>query len=396
MASRQVAPHLPGEAAMPANGLWGPGDPRPGPPVVIVMPSEPLISETFIRAHIERLPVRVVPISGWPPRIDGRSIQSWLERAAYKAWRIVSGSPIDSATRAYLRVFERERPTAVLAEYGVMGVNVAAACRIANLPLIVHFHGFDATDRAVVAMHAETYPALFRQAAAIIAVSDPMKEKLIAMGAQREKVYRNFCGADCRDFTGGDPANAPARFLTVGRFTPKKGPEQTLRAFAQVRREYPDAEMRMIGGGPLLAGCRQLASELGVQDRVTFLGPQPAAVVREEMRRARCVVQHSVEAPSGDSEGTPVSIIEAGATGLPVISTRHAGILDVVVEGETGFLVEEHDVAGMGQYMLRIARDPELAARLGQAARHRVAEHFSIERSISELWRIIQKSSWAA
>jgi colanic acid/amylovoran biosynthesis glycosyltransferase len=268
-----------------------------------------------------------------------------------------------------------------------------AACRQANVPLIVHFHGYDASMHEVLAANARTYPMLFQQAAAVVAVSEPMRRKLIALGAPPEKVHRNPCGVDCREFVGGHPAEAPARFIAVGRFTPKKAPDLTLRAFATVRHLCPEAMLTMIGDGPLLATCRVLARDLGIEDGVTFLGAQPPAVVREEMRRARCFVQHSVEAPSGDSEGTPVSIIEAGATGLPVVSTRHAGIPDVVVEDQTGFLVAEHDVERMANHMLRVARDPELAGRLGRAARLRVKAHFSIEGSIAELWKIIQSCS---
>lgn len=360
------------------------------PLVVVAMPNEPALTESFILAHIERLPAIVVPVSGWLPRVGGRPILSWRSRAAYKIWRVVSGSETDSSTRGYLKVLRDYHPCGVLAEYGPMGVTVLAACRKANVPLIVHFHGHDATMHETLAENARTYPVLFEQAAAIVAVSEPMRRQLISLGAPPEKIHRNPYGVDCREFVGGQPANAPARFIAVGRFNPKKGPDLTLRAFATLRRLYPEAVLTMIGDGPLLANCRVLASDLGIEDGVTFLGAQPAAVVSEEMRRARCFVQHSVEAPSGDSEGTPVSIIEAGATGLPVVSTRHGGIPEVVVDGQTGFLVAEHDVEGMAQHMLRVARDPELAGRLGRAARLRVEAHFSIERSITGLWRIIQ------
>jgi len=271
-----------------------------------------------------------------------------------------------------------------------MGVNVLPACRIANIPLIVHFHGYDAYLRSVLAENVDTYPVLFRQAAAIVAVSRAMQQKLIALGAPPETVHYNPYGVDCREFTGAAPADAPPRFIAVGRFTAKKSPDLTLRAFAEVRRVHPAVVLRMIGDGPLLEQCRRLADDLGIGDAVTFLGAQPPSVVREEMRQARCFVQHSVEAASGDSEGTPVAVIEAGATGLPVISTRHAGIPDVVIEGATGFLVEEHNVEGMAQCMLRVARDPGLAGQLGRAARLHVEGRFSLEGSIRELWRIIQ------
>jgi glycosyltransferase involved in cell wall biosynthesis len=308
---------------------------------------------------------------------------------------VISRSGPDSATRAYLKVFRQYRPFAVLAEYGVMGVNVMKACETASIPLIVHFHGFDASMHEVTAQNAETYPVLFRTAAAIVAVSRPMQQKLVSLGAPPEKVHRAFCGVDCREFHGGDPAKAPASFIAVGRFTAKKGPDLTLRAFAKVHRAHPEAVLRMIGDGAMLPECRKLASDLGVAKAVTFLGPQPPPVVQTEMRKARCLVQHSVEAPSGDTEGTPISVIEAGATGLPVVATRHAGIPDVVVEGETGFLVDEHDVDAMADRMIRIAGDPELAGRLGRVARTRVERHFSIEQSIARLWRIIEASARA-
>jgi glycosyltransferase involved in cell wall biosynthesis len=332
----------------------------------------------------------VVLAYGSPPRVARRDVLSWPRRALYKGWRIFSGQEMDSVTLAYEEVFRRYRPCAVLAEYGTAGVAVMAACRRAGIPLIVHFHGYDASMHDVLIEHADTYPQLFQQAMAIVVVSRAMERKLTALGASPGKLCYNPCGVDCGEFAGADPARAPATFLAVGRFTPKKAPHLTLEAFAKVRRLIPTAALRMIGDGPLTTECLRLAQALGIGQSVTFLGPQPPTVVRAELRRARCFVQHSVEAASGDSEGTPVAILEAGATGLPIVATRHAGIPDVVIDGETGFLVDEHDVDGMAQRMLRLAEDPVLAGRLGGAARARIEDRFSMERSIGELWRIIQ------
>ena len=85
-----------------------------------------------------------------------------------------------------------------------------------------------------------------------------------------------------------------------------------------------------------------------------------------------------------------MAILEAGATGLPVVSTRHAGIPDVIVEGETGFLVDERDVGGMAQHMVTLAADPQLAASMGHAAQRRIRTHFSMERRLDHLWQIIE------
>jgi colanic acid/amylovoran biosynthesis glycosyltransferase len=361
--------------------------------ISVVTPYFPAVSETFIRRHIEELPAEVVLVYGWPPSVDGRPILSLPNRALHKIRRIAFGGDLDRVTTAaYIKAFRHYRVAAVLAEYGTTGVLVGAACRQLRIPLIVHFHGYDASVHSILSENAEQYRVMFREAAAVIAVSRPMQRKLISLGAPAHKVHYNPCGIDCREFAGADPAAAPPVFVGAGRFIEKKAPDLTLQAFAEVHRAVPEARLHMVGDGPLLDRCRELAIELGIADSVTFLGAQPHSVVQGEMRRARGFVQHSVEAASGDSEGMPVSILEAGASGLPVVSTRHAGIPDAVSNGETGFLVDERDVTGMAEYMLQLAKDPALAGKLGQAARGRIQESFSKEQSLSRLWAIIESS----
>ena len=348
--------------------------------------------ETFVRAHAEGLPAEVTLVHDLPPRIRDRPVlsQSLPSRAYRKALRVVQGRKWDwEITSAYLTVFRRVRPAAVLAEFGQSGVVVLDACRRMGLPLIVHFHGADISKHAVLERYADDYQGLFRQARAIVAVSKAMQQRLIALGAGPEKVHCNPCGVDCGAFTSASPAVAAPVFLAVGRFVEKKAPQLTILAFARVHQRNPDARLRMVGDGPLLDACRDLARGLGVASAVTFLEAQPHRVIQEEMRNARAFVQHSIEAPSGDSEGMPVAILEAGASGLPVVATRHAGIPDAVIEGKTGFLVDEHDAAGMADAMLRLLDAPALAAQLGQAAREHVASHFSMEGSLERLWGII-------
>jgi len=357
----------------------------------VVTPYLPSPTETFIRGHIEDLPARVVLVHGWRPSIGDQPILSGPRLAVYKLWRTLTSAGLDSeTTAAYLQAFRRHNVEAVLAEYGEMGVLAGEACRLAGVPLIVHFHGYDASVHSVLEQHAKTYPEMFKQAAAVIAVSRSMQKKLITLGAPPDKVHYNPCGVDCEEFGGGDPASASPTFIAIGRFTEKKGPHITLSAFAQVYQIRPEARLRMIGDGPLLDDCKNLAEQLGVSDAVTFLGGQPPDVVRQELRSSRGFVQHSVESSTGDCEGTPVSILEAGATGLPSVSTRHAGIPDVVIEGETGFLVDERDLDGMAQHILRLVDEPALAKRMGLAARAQIEKHFSKEQRLGNLWRIIE------
>ena len=181
----------------------------------------------------------------------------------------------------------------------------------------------------------------------------------------------------------------PPVIVAVGRLTEKKAPHLTILAFAQVLSRHPNARLRIVGDGPLRGVCRDLVKSLHIREAVTFLGAQPPHIVFDELQGARCFVQHSLEAADGDREGTPVSIIEAGACGLPVVATRHAGIPDVVQHGKTGLLVDEWDVDGMAANLEQLLIDPGLATRLGSSARERVESKFSMQRHIDQLWSIV-------
>ena len=359
--------------------------------ICVVTPYVPSLTETFIRAHIEELPAQVTFVHGWRPIVEDRTVLQLPQLVYHKARRMLTGAGLElEKTAAYVKVFRDYEIEAVLAEYGGMGVQVMKAVEQSGIPLIVHFHGFDASVNSVLAEYKHAYRKMFAIASAIIAVSRSMQSKLIELGAPAEKVHYNPYGVDLEQFSGADPAAAPPLFLAVGRFTEKKAPQITVSAFASVLRSCPEARLRMIGDGPLLEECQKLATELKLNGAVEFLGAQEHSVIKHEMQQARCLVQHSVVSPSGDSEGTPVTILEAGATGLPVVSTRHAGIPDVVSEGETGFLVDEHDEESMAQHMIRLAQDADLAGAMGRAARAHIQKNFSKEQRIGSLWSIIE------
>lgn len=365
----------------------------------IVTPNPPSYSETFIQAHIERLAVQKDVLFGTdvgglrqqdgcpltPPFTLKRHLLQVLERKLYKrTWDEIVSQPFQD----YLK---RNKINVVLAEYGPTGVAVMKACQRVGVPLVVQFLGFDAYEQTTLKGVGRFYPILFEQASAVIAVSRHMEQQLLSLGVPRHKLHYNFCGADIAHFVGADPASAPPRFLAIGRFADKKAPVLTLLAFRQVLSVVPEATMTMVGDGPLFEGCCQLVEKLGMSHAVLLPGARPHHELPAFMKQARAFVQHSVQTRSGDAEGTPVIILEASAAGLPIVSTRHGGIMDVVLEGETGYLVDEGDVDGMAAAMVHLARDPVLAGRLGRAARTRVITTFSLETSIRTLEDIIRK-----
>ncbi|MGH7400204.1 MAG: glycosyltransferase, partial [Candidatus Rokuibacteriota bacterium] len=166
----------------------------------------------------------------------------------------------------------------------------------------------------------------------------------------------------------------------------------TLLAFSRVQAAFPEARLSMVGEGPLREPCVRLAAALGLHASVSFPGVYPHRAVVGAMLRARAFVQHSVRAFDGDSEGTPVGILEAAASGLPVVSTRHAGIKEAVIHEHTGILVDEGDWQAMAAGMLRLAQDAALAGRMGSAGRNHVAANYSMPARITSLWDIIREA----
>lgn len=364
----------------------------------IIISTVDAYSETFIHAHIKSMPFDSHVIYGsnlgnYRVVDDDRALAPWwvpraivkrpiLSRAGQYFWSNFSKKGLE-------RFLKKNKISVVLAESGLIGVNVMDTCQELKLPLIVHFHGKDAYDQQLLASSGKHYPELFNIASDVVGVSKSMIQQLIGLGAPLEKIHYNPYGVDLTLFYGADPSESPPTFIAVGRFVDKKAPHLTLLAWANVAKEIPNAKLLMIGDGALLESCRLLASALNVQHCVVFLGVLSHQDVASAMRNARAFVQHSVRPSYGDSEGTPVAILEAGAAGLPVIATRHAGITDVIIEGETGFLVDELDVNGMSDYMLKLAQNNVLAAQMGQAARKRIMERFSMEQSIEHLAQII-------
>ncbi len=377
------------------------GSRRRGPIVVVVNNHSGRLqpSESFIAQHISRLSQPVVPLIGAPGRrmlpeqafraIPGRILPLVAARWLARRIGLVTLAEQDSrATAAFLR---ESRASAVLAEYGTTAVTVLDACKIARVPLVAHFHGFDAYREDVVAAHTAAYKELFAYSSAIVAVSGDMNRRLVSLGAPAHKIHCNPCGAELPDTAVARPSSSPPHFVAVGRLVEKKAPFLTILAFRTVARRFPDAHLRIIGPGRLMPVCLQVARACGIADRVTLSGAISHGEVLEAMSSARCFVQHSVRAPDGDCEGTPVAVLEAMGMGLPVIATRHGGIADVIDDGSTGLLVDEYDIERMAEAMLRMVEDPQAAARIGHQAREAVLANWTTEASVSRLSEIVER-----
>lgn len=356
-------------------------------------------SETFIKAQIDQLNAVVIYKSMLP--FQDLNSDSITDNANYS---ILSG-PKNIYTRLRTSIsnkrktirmknFFREHSIGVvLAEYGQIGVAVMDTCKKNKIPLVVHFHGFDAYKKESLKKFEKKYPELFEYASAIIAVSRDMEKQLIRLGAPAAKVFYNVYGVDISKFKKSDISKTGKQLLFVGRFVEKKAPDLAILAFKKALERVPDAKFYMAGDGPLWNECKKMINDFGLQEKILLLGAKTHDDVVKLMMQSRAYVQHSVVPESGDSEGTPNSILEAQVCGVPVVSTLHAGIKDVVIHGETGFLVEERNVEGMANYMVEILNDVDLAVRMGENAYKHASKNFTLSDSISKLKFILDKYS---
>src|SRR5262249_21904059 len=211
------------------------------------------------------------------------------------------------------------------------------------------------------------------------ALGTAMVDRLRTLGCPAAKIRVQPIGVDVGAFSPGQPPlDHPPRVLTVARLVEKKGVDVLLAAVARLRPELPDLVCDVVGDGPLRARLEAKATASGLGVAVRFHGAQPQSPVLELMRAAHCFVLASTTAADGDEEGTPIVLMEASSAALPVISTWHSDIPEVVRDGETGLLVQAGDAEALALGLGRLLRDPELRRRLGANGRRYVAERFDV------------------
>jgi len=290
-------------------------------------------------------------------------------------------------TRGQRRTFRRSLISAhialVHAHFGPSGIEILPVARDLGIPLVVTFHGFDASTLLRQAWYVSGLRELFEYAH-VISVSEIMGRRLIEYGAPAERVYPLHIGVPLDSFRYVSRSSVVQKvrrgellsFLQVARFVEKKGHFYTLRAFRRLREVYPKVRLVLGGDGPLRLQAQLLVRQLGLEDSVQFLGTVDENSVRRLMAEADVFVQHSVTAADGDEEGIPTVVMEAMASGLPVVSTLHAGIPELVQDGVTGYLVEERDVE---KYFVRLVDVLSDDGSMGQAGRERVEQHFDLK-----------------
>ncbi len=280
--------------------------------------------------------------------------------------------------------------------FGHIGLYLLPLLRKRILPTVVSFHGADAGVDRERPHHQQAMAELFQVADRILVRSEALAEELRKAGCPEAKIRLNRTGIPMEDWplvSREMPANGAWRILQACRLIEKKGLDLSLRAFAQLHRDHPAARFVLAGEGPLQASLEALARELGIQDAVEFRGFLDEPDLRAEMNRAHLFLHPSRTGSDGNQEGVPNSMLEAMATGLPVLATRHGGIPEAVTDGVSGLLVPENDGPALTAALRRLVEDPDFVWRLGAAGRSAVAETFSSAARVADLERIYAEVS---
>jgi len=274
--------------------------------------------------------------------------------------------------------------------FGNIGAQLLPLLRKPPVPIIVSFHGADAGVDLERPAYREAAREMLGLARLVLARSQALAERIVAMGCPREKIRIHRTGIPLERFPF-QPRTAPAdgawRLFQACRLIPKKGLDTALRAFAQFSAQHPLATFTIAGEGPLLGELTALAAELGVAERVRFPGFLSHDALVAELAQAHVFLHPSETGPDGNQEGVPNSMLEAMSTGLPVVATLHGGIPEAVDDGVSGFLVAEHDPEALAAALEKIASDPTRYAAMGAAAAQAVTERFEQGKQIEVLER---------
>jgi colanic acid/amylovoran biosynthesis glycosyltransferase len=306
-------------------------------------------------------------------------IGKWLNRVYKRIYSIVLKTPkykwsALELKRAKSALIEHQI-TGVLAAFGTHGVSILPVCQELKIKLVVQFLGFDASTFLSYKRYINELQGIFSYSSNIVVLSDWMVDDFVRIGCDRLKIKKINIGVPLDDLPLIEMDFCKTtNFIAMGRFVEKKAPLMTIKAFEICYQKDSNIHLYFIGDGPLLEKSKLYVKMNNLAENISFLGYQPQNYVKELVSKCHVFLQHSVKAANGDTEGWPVAIAEAACFGLPIISTKHAGILDQVVHGETGFLVNEYDYISMGESMLVLSNDRAKAKKMGLASRKHIED----------------------
>lgn len=311
---------------------------------------------------------------------------NFIRPEAWKlAWKIVRGHGRDSSWNILsmmniaLPVLGEEPYDVIHCQFGHFGPMVLYLKQIGAIDgrLITSFRGHDATQYAKIG--SGKYDALFEKGDLFLPVSEAIGKRLVELGCNKNKIKVLHSGIDCAKFEFRErlhKKNSPTRIISVARLVEMKGIGYAIEAIARISQSRRHVVYSVIGDGVLRSDLERLIEDLGVTEQVQLLGWKTHEEVSRLLQGAHILVAPSVTATRGETEGIPNAAKEAMAMGLPVVSTLHGGIPELVENGVSGFLVPERDVGALTERLTYLIDHPESWPALGRAGRRHIEAEF--------------------
>jgi len=284
-------------------------------------------------------------------------------------------------------LIERRQPDLIHVYFGHTGAHLVTLIERWSGPVVVSFHGMDVMHRED-RRYMRDLRRLFAAARIIMARSESLGRRLVELGCPHDKIRLNRTSVPTDAFPYMErPTSTDKEWILVqtSRLIPKKGLQDSLHAFAAFSEKHPSSKFILAGEGPLRDELEELAQRLGIRDKVEFTGFLSQEELREIYSKSHLFLHPSRTTEAKDQEGVPNAMLEAMATGLPVVATRHGGIPEAVPDGEAGILVPERSPDQLAAAIEKVLSDRETWHRFSEQAAETVRERFSPEASIAAL-----------
>ncbi len=335
------------------------------------------------------LPVHVLPVPPLWSQVAGAL--GWL---GYSPWNRLRGAAIES-------LVTRHAIDCVLVHFLTTAVRYADAWTRCGKPVVVHCHGYDVTwdhrRENGRPTHARDYVArvlALPKNVSFIANSLATRRRLISIGIAEERIDLKYLGTTVPAQPLRREPREECTLVYVGRLIDSKGPDLLIQAFELACRQGLRGRLILAGDGPLRKTCRRLKANSPYADRIEMLGAVDAATVDRLLERADVFTAHHRLGPvTQQEEAFGVSIVEAMAWALPIVSGRSGSLPEVVEEERAGILVEPGDLAGHAAALLRLANSPDLRNQMGRRGWERARRMFTLEREIQTLREILASRS---
>jgi glycosyltransferase involved in cell wall biosynthesis len=280
------------------------------------------------------------------------------------------------------------------AHFGPNGVYALPLSKAMNIPLVVTFHGFDATVRTREQfLHGGLFgirylfglPRLKQKASRVIAVSKFLESRLLCMGFSESAIKQHYIGVDLARFVPIEADSRSLDIVCVGRLTAAKGIEELIRAFSRISHRFPESRLRLIGEGSERRAYEELVSSLEMNDRVVFEGTMTHERVAAIVSCCAVNVLASKTGANGWQEAFGLASIEAAAAGLPSIVSSNGGLPETVEDEVTGLVIREGNIDELADSLSILLSDSSLRERLGTAGRERVLKQFDLHKQTAKL-----------